>query len=74
MYIDDGLCSIHRDCIDDHLKLMNNLHTSLKFTCEKEKYGKLPFLDMAICNHGGKLSSYWYRKPTDTGLTLNFHA
>ena len=28
--------SIHRDRIDDNLKLINNLYTSLKFTCEKE--------------------------------------
>ena len=73
-YMDDVLCSIHRDCIDDHLKLINNLHTSLKFTCEIENNGKLPFLDVTICNDRGILSSHWYRKPTDTGLTLNFHA
>ena len=36
--------------------------------------GKLPFLDMIISNDNGILSSSWYRKPTDTGLTLNFHA
>ena len=34
----------------------------------------IPFLDMLICNQDGKLSSKWYRKPTDTGLTLNYHA
>ena len=32
------------------------------------------FLDMLIINTNGKLASRWYRKPTDTGLTLNFHA
>ena len=29
---------------------------------------------MLILNKRGSLSSSWYRKPTDTGLTLNFHA
>ena len=29
---------------------------------------------MKICNNNVSLSSYWYRKPTDTGLTLNCHA
>ena len=29
---------------------------------------------MRIHNIEGSLSSSWYRKPTDTGLTLNFHS
>ena len=29
---------------------------------------------MVIHNDCGKLSSSWFRKPTDTGLTLKFHA
>ena len=29
---------------------------------------------MLLHNDNGKLSSSWYRKTTDTGLTLNFHA
>ena len=73
-YMDDILCSINRDKIDEHLVLINSLHPSLTFTHEVEKEGKLPFLDMYICNNNGILSSCWYRKPTDTGLTLNFHA
>ena len=41
---------------------------------EKETNSYLPFLDMNIKNENGILSSEWYRKPTDTGLTLNFHS
>ena len=29
---------------------------------------------MTLYNNNGQLSSGWYRKPTDTGLTLNFHS
>ena len=29
---------------------------------------------MLIINTNGKLASRWYRKPTDTGLGLNYHA
>ena len=36
--------------------------------------GQLPFLDMILHNNEGRLMSSWYRKPTDTGLTLNFHS
>ena len=43
-------------------------------TIEVESNGTLPFLDMLVHNVGGSLSSSWYRKSTDTGLTLNFHS
>jgi len=32
------------------------------------------FLDMLIMRTNGKLKSTWYTKPTDTGLTMNFHS
>ena len=73
-YMDDIICEIKKDEIDDRLKTINNLHPSLSFTHELEKDNKIPFLDMLIVNTNGKLASRWYRKPTDTGLTLNFHA
>ena len=73
-YMDDILCSIKKENIDSHLNMINGLHPSLTFTYEIETNGKLPFLDMNLCNNSGSLSSHWYRKPTDTGLTLNFHA
>ena len=42
---------------------------------EIEQEGKLPFLDMVITrDDSNKLHSSWYRKGTDTGLLLNYHA
>ena len=44
---------------------------------EKKLKGNLrsrPFLDMVIIRSNSRLSSKWYTKPTDTGLTMNFHA
>ena len=73
-YMDDILSSIDKNQINDRLTMINNLHPSLSFTHEVENHGRLPFLDMSICNNNGILSSCWYRKPTDTGLTMNFHA
>ena len=72
--MDDVVCINHRDHIDSKLELINDLHPALTFTVEREKDHTLPFLDMLIHNINGKLSSSWYRKPTDTGLTLNFHS
>ena len=72
--MDDIICSIDKSKIDSHLTLINSIHPMLLFTHESEKEGRLPFLDMEIINNNGSLASKWYRKPTDTGLSLNFHS
>ena len=41
---------------------------------ERETNGSIAFLDMSIERSQNKLSSKWYTKPTDTGLTMNYHA
>ena len=73
-YMDDIIMSIKRAHITIKLSEINNLHPMLKFTIEYEVNGELPFLDMKVLNEKGSLSSTWYRKPTDTGLMLNYHA
>ena len=72
-YMDDIISIIKNNCVDSKLQEINN-HPSLCFTLELESEGKLSFLDMIIYNNNGLLSSGWYRKSTDTGLTLNFHS
>ena len=72
-YIDDIICIVKKTEIDNRLATIQGLHHCLSFTHELESNGKLPFLDMMINNVNGKLSSSWYRKPTATDLTLNFH-
>ena len=73
-YMDDIFCECKISDVDDRLKLLNSLHSNLSFTIEKEHCGKLSFLDMIIFNDNGNLSSGWFRKSTDTGLTLNYHS
>ena len=73
-YMDDVICAVRKGSVNERLRMINNLHPNLAFTRELEKDGVIAFLDMLIHDNGGKLSSSWYRKPTDTGLTLNFHA
>ena len=72
--MDDILREIDRRNIDEKLNEINNIHPSLQFTIEREKYSSISFLDMLINRSGTRLSSKWYTKPTDTGLTMNFHA
>ena len=61
-------------CINDKLNEINNIHPSFQFTIEKKNNMPLPFLDMLTKRNGKKLSSEWYTKPTDTGLTMNYNA
>ena len=73
-YMDNILQDIKREEIEDKLSEINNLHSALKFTIEREVDGAIPFLDMRIMNTRGRLTSTWYNKPTDTGRMMNYHA
>jgi len=73
-YMDDILRDIKTGEAEQKLSQLNNLHPNLSFTIEREKDGKLPFLDMLLMHQGEELTSTWFSKPTDTGLILNYHA
>ena len=75
-YMDDILRDIKKDSIENKMLEFNMLHPNLRFTLERENNSELPVLDLKIIhdNASGKLSSTWYRKPTDTGLIMNYHA
>ena len=75
-YMDDILQELSKNECEKKLDELNSLHPKLKFTIEREKEGELAVLDMKIFHdhETGALSSTWYRKPTDTGLIMNYHA
>ncbi|XP_063603275.1 uncharacterized protein LOC134779202 [Penaeus indicus] len=54
------------------LQYLNGLHKNIKFTCELQSNGKLPFLDVSISRDNNRFSTAAYRKPTYTGLTTKF--
>ena len=75
IYVDDTLVDIEESEIDNRLAKINNLHPKLEFTLERPVDNTIPFLDMKIrLLEDGSIETMWYRKPTDTGMTLNFHA
>ena len=75
-YMDDILKDIKVSECEHTLSMINNFHGNLKFTIEREVDGQLPVLDMKIIHDHdtGRLESTWYRKPTDTGLIMNYHS
>ena len=53
-------------------QFLNSKHRNIRFTIEREPEGKVPFLDILIQKRGGRFGFSMFRKPTFTGLGLNF--
>ncbi|XP_055590291.1 uncharacterized protein LOC129742418 [Uranotaenia lowii] len=66
-YVDDIFASVKERYLPQTLELLNNQHSSIKFTVEKEVEGKLPFLDLLIQRKEDNTLKFGiYRKPTST--------
>ena len=58
---------------DKFFQYINSQHPSIKFTCEKEVDGKLPFLDVLLTlSESLKFETRVYHKKTYTGLLTNY--
>lgn len=44
-YVDDLFAIVKTDAVEDMLSCLNSYNRSIRFTCEVEKDGSLPFLD-----------------------------
>ncbi|XP_062715035.1 uncharacterized protein LOC134291375 [Aedes albopictus] len=72
-YVDDLFLLIHKDRVQEVLEIFNLQDENIKFTCEVEVDGKLPYLDMLMIQTGeGRIKTDWYSKPISSGRILNF--
>ena len=73
-YVDDvfALFKCEED-VNNFFKLLNEAHPNLNFTIETSTTF-LPFLDTAVSIKNNQFESWVYRKPTNTGVVLNYHA
>ena len=73
-YLDDTIAVFNNEqCADKFFNFINNFHSNIQFTIEKEQCNKLPFLDVHITRQNdGYFTTSVYRKPTFTGLTTSF--
>ena len=60
--------------VDAFLVTLNRLQPALKFTFEKERDGKLPFIDILMERTELGFETSVYRKPTQTENEPNRHA
>ena len=73
-YVDDIFCVFEdKSQITPFFDFLNNLHKNLKFTVELGT-DSLPFLNTRIEIDGSNFNSCIYRKPTHTGVFMNFTA
>ena len=72
-YVDDIICLFNSEQdADDFFKFLNTQLPNIKFTFEKEKDGKLAFLEVLIFKTDQNLCTSIYRKMTSIGLYTNF--
>ena len=72
-YVDDTFLLFRNSThIPKFLSYLNNKHNNINFTVEHETDGELPFLDILLTRRGNQISTSIYRKPTFTGLGINF--
>ena len=72
-YVDDIFAVFRDNSYVPFLELLNSQHPRLKFTVEVA-CETLTFLDVEIKINDGNLQTWVFRKPTHTGLLLNFSA
>lgn len=71
-YVDDIILVIDEDQVAETLRVFNSVHSSIKFTIEKEVNGSIPFLDVLLTREGERITTNWYSKPVASGRILNY--
>ena len=72
-YVDDIFCLVKNETeANSFLTYLNSKHANIKFTIEREKDKKLPFLDILISSKIEYFETSVYRKDTFSGLFMNF--
>ena len=61
-YVDDTICFIKIEYVDNILSVSNGFDNNIKFTVEEEKEGMLPFMDILICRNDKSIETTVYRK------------
>ena len=72
-FVDDTLTIMPNEAsADNFLDILNQCHSSIKFTMEMESNGMLPFLGTQLLNKHTHVETKVYVKPTNTGLLLHY--
>ncbi|CAF1520615.1 unnamed protein product, partial [Didymodactylos carnosus] len=70
-YVDDTFVLLAPDAsVEDIVEILNTFHRSIRFTCEKEENGYIPFLDVKVIRslNSNQFQTTVHRKKTFSGL------
>lgn len=73
-YVDDIICMVPSNKVQETLTVFNSQHPKIQFTVEEEKDQSVPFLDVKIIRRETTLITDWYTKPTYSGRYINFQS
>ncbi|XP_072403376.1 uncharacterized protein [Diabrotica undecimpunctata] len=74
-YVDDLILALPADSIHSTLNVFNQQNPHLQFTCEEEREGSLPFLDMSLHRcEDNVVKTQWYRKPICSNRFISYHS
>lgn len=72
-YVDDIICAIPSNKVDETLEIFNNFHPNIQFTIEKETNNTVPFLDtLLIRTPENSVILDWYRKPMSSDRYIHY--
>ena len=72
-FVDDTLTIMpNKTSVDNFLDILNQCHSSIKFTMDTESNSMLPFLGTQLLNKHTRVETKVYVKPTNTGLLLHY--
>ena len=71
--MDDIFCLFNSESnADKYLFFLNQQHSTIKFTIEKQAHNQLSFLDLFFINNGDNFLTPVYRKSNPVVYTLSF--
>ena len=72
-FVDDTLTIMpNKTSADSFLDILNQCHSSIKFTMKTESNSMLPFLGTQLLNKHTRVETKVYVKPTNTGILLHY--
>ncbi|XP_015777507.1 PREDICTED: uncharacterized protein LOC107355442 [Acropora digitifera] len=72
-FVDDPLTIMpNKTSADNFLDILNQCHSSIKFTMETESNSMLPFWGTQLLDEHTRVETKLYVKPTNTGLLLHY--
>lgn len=74
-YVDDIICSVPEEGVDEILNIFNNYNSHIQFTVERENDKRVPFLDTQLIRRpDNTIILDWYIKPTSSGRYINYNS